>query len=83
MHMIDVGVCSIFACIGYFRRFYGAHYSILVIFIIVDAIDVRGFMKLVKPKKFAVFWPWRRVEEGSNGVANETREDFSAVGLVV
>ena len=52
--MIDAGIHGIFACVGYFSGFCGAHYSIFLIVLFVVVIDVRGFMKLVKPKNFVV-----------------------------
>ena len=46
-------------------------------------IDVRGSMKLVKSKEFVVFWPWRRIEAGSNCVVSDIPEALSAMRLGV
>ena len=83
LDLIDAGFRSSFACIWYFRGFFGVHYYIIIIVIIVVVIDIIGSMKLVEPKEFVVFQPWRKVYEFSNGTVNDISEAFYTMGLGV
>ena len=75
-HLIDAGVCSTFACIGYL------YYSILIV-ILLFVIDVRGYIKLIKLKQCIVLWIYRRIEEVFNMAVNYIPEDFYATRLEV